>query len=108
MALSARSLPNSLKDVLKNTGKNFGENLNPKLVEVTYEGGSALKIDYELGINAGMFDMDDKTRNVSALKETSPDQFSALVQKVGVHLFGDNMTEFYKDHPVDKGMGIGK
>ena len=47
--------------------------------------------------------MDDKTGNVSALKESSPDQ-TALVQKVGVQ-FGDNMSEFYKDHPADKGDG---
>jgi len=45
MALTARNLPKSLKDVLKNTGKNYGENLNPMLVEVSYEGAPALKID---------------------------------------------------------------
>ena len=105
MALTARSLPKSLKDVLKNTGKNYGENLNPMLIEVTYDGGPALKIDYDLGMQAGMFDMDDKTGNVSALKESSPDQFAALAQRVGVHLFGDNMSEFYRDHPADKGDG---
>ena len=73
MALTARSLPKSLKDVLKNTGKNYGENLNPMLIEVTYDGGPALKIDYDLGMQAGMFDMDDKTGNVTALTESSPD-----------------------------------
>jgi hypothetical protein len=105
MALTARNLPKSLKDVLKNTGKNYGENLNPMLVEVSYEGAPALKIDYSLGMQAGMFDMDDKTANVSSLKGNAPDQFATLTHRVGVHLFGDNMSEFYKDHPADKGDG---
>ena len=68
-----RSLPKPLKDVLKNTGRNCHENLNPMLVELTYDGGPALKIDYDLGMQAVMFDMDGKTGNGSALKKWSPD-----------------------------------
>ena len=67
MAVNVRILPKSLKDILKTVGKNFGENINTYLVEEELDGKKAIKIDFDLSVNASMFDMDDKTSSISKL-----------------------------------------
>ena len=109
MAINARILPKSIKDILKTIGKNFGENLNSYLVEDELDGKKVLKIDFDLSVNASMFDMDDKTYTpISKLKTDDNQSFQELANKVGVHLFGDNVSVFHKEHQADKGDGHGK
>ena len=105
MAVNVRIFPKSLKDTLKATGKNFGENLNSFLVEDTLNGTKVIRLDYELSVNASMFDMDDQTSSASSLKSEDQEAFDSLAHKVGIHLFGDNVSVFNKDHPADKGDG---
>ena len=105
MAVNVRIFPKSLKDTLKATGKNFGENLNSFLVEDTLNGTKVIRLDYELGVNASMFDMDDQTSSASSLKTEDQEAFESLTHKVGIHLFGDNVSVFNKDHQADKGDG---
>lgn len=105
MAINARILPKSIKDIMKTIGKNFGENLNSYLVEEELEGKKVVKIDFDLSVNASMFDMDDKTSSISKLKTDDNQIFQELANKVGVHLFGDNVSVFHKEHQVDKGDG---
>ena len=105
MAVNVRIFPKSLKDTLKATGKNFGENLNSFLVEDTLNGTKVIRLDYELGVNASMFGMDDQTSSASSLKTEDQEAFDSLAHKVGIHLFGDNVSVFNKDHQADKGDG---
>ena len=52
-----------------------------------------------------MFDMDDQTSSASSLKSEDQEAFDSLAHKVGIHLFGDNVSVFNKDHQADKGDG---
>ena len=105
MTVNVRMLPKSLKDILKTVGKNFGENINTYLIEEQLDGKKAIKIDYDLSVNASMFDVDDKTSSISKLKNDDNQSFLELVNRVGIHLFGDNVSVFHKEHQADKGDG---
>lgn len=104
-AFNVRKLPKSLKDTLKSAGKQFGENLNPYLLESSMDGETAVLLDYYLAINASMFDVPVTTSKASQLKATNTSGFESLATKVGIHLFGDNVSEFKKVHEADKGDG---
>ncbi len=103
MAVNVRILPKSLKDVLKNVSKNYGENINTYLVEEEFDGKKAIKIDFDLSVNASMFGMNNKTSSISKLKTDNSHNFQELVNNVGIHLFGDNVSVFHKKHQADKG-----
>ena len=105
MAVNIRILPKSLKDILKTVSKNYGENINTYLVEEELDGKKAIKIDFDLSVNASMFDMEDKTSSISKLKSDDSQKFQELVNSVGIHLFGDNVSVFHKEHQADKGDG---
>ena len=105
MPVNVRMLPKSLKDILKTVGKNFGENINTYLVEEKLDGKKAIKIDFDLSVNASMFKMHDKTSSISKLKNDDNQSFQELVNRVGIHLFGDNVSVFQREHQADKGDG---
>ena len=74
-------------------------------MEDELEGKKVVKIDFDLSVNASMFDMDDKTSSISKLKTSDNQSFQELANRVGIHLFGDNVSVFYKEHQADKGDG---
>ncbi len=105
MTVNVRILPKSLKDILKTLSKNYGENINNYLIEENLDGKKAIKINFDLSANGFFFGMEGKTSSISKLKNEDSQNFQELVQKVGVHLFGDNVSVFHKEHPADKGDG---
>jgi hypothetical protein len=42
---------------------------------------------------------------VEKIIENKTSEFPTLIHTIGMHLFGDNVSEFYNNHPLDKGPG---
>ena len=108
MAVNVRVFPKTLKNTLKAAGKRFDINPYTFLIEDTLNGNKVIKLDFDLGINASMFDVDGQTSSLSSLKSQDKESFDSLVHEVGIHLFGDNVSVFNKDHPADNGDGSWK
>ena len=97
-----KKLPKSLQKILSKVAKEHDFNIKDSLKVVDRNGNKAVYIDNKFETNSIMYRMKDPVEKIIADKTSElPD----LIHKVGCHLFGDNVSEFFNIHPNDKDDG---
>ena len=103
MSYNFKNLPKSLKKTLKTVSKNYDFKVEDCLVLTEKEGRNVVYIDFKFEQNEMMYDVFD-----TSLQDIISNQSSELplvLNKVGAHLFGDNVNEYQKIYENDKGDG---
>jgi len=103
MSYNFKNLPKSLKKTLKTVSKNYDFKIEDCLVLTEKEGKNVVYIDFKFEQNEMMYDVFD-----TSLEDIISNQSSELplvLNKVGAHLFGDNVNEYQKIYENDKGDG---
>mgnify|MGYP003971977307 FL=1 len=103
MSYNFKNLPKSLKKTLKTVSKNYDFKIEDCLVLTEKEGKNVVYIDFKFEQNEMMYDVFD-----TSLEDIISNQSSELplvLNKVGAHLFGDNVNEYQKTYENDKGDG---
>ncbi|MDC0195459.1 hypothetical protein OAJ80_00840 [Candidatus Thioglobus sp.] len=103
MSYNFKNLPKSLKKTLKTVSKNYDFKIEDCLVLTEKEGKNVVYIDFKFEQNEMMYDVFD-----TSLQDIISNQSSELplvLNKVGAHLFGDNVNEYQKIYENDKGDG---
>ena len=106
MSYNFKNLPKSLKKTLKTVSKNYDFKIEDCLVLTEKEGKNVVYIDFKFEQNEMMYDVFD-----TSLQDIISNQSSELplvLNKVGAHLFGDNVNEYQKIYENDKGDGSWK
>ena len=103
MSYNFKNLPKSLKKTLKTVSKNYDFKIEDCLVLTEKEGKNVVYIDFKFEQNEMMYDVFD-----TSLQDIISNQSSELplvLNKVGAHLFGDNVNEYQKIYENDKDDG---
>ena len=103
MSYNFKNLPKSLKKTLKTVSKDYDFKVEDCLVLTEKEGRNVIYIDFKFEQNEMMYDVFD-----TSLEDIISNQSSELplvLNKVGAHLFGDNVNEYQKIYENDKGDG---
>ena len=102
MSFDFKKLPKSLKKVLNDAGKQYDIKVKDYLNIVEKDGKKVIYIDYPFDSAPHMYRMNDE---VEKIIENKTSELPALIHTIGTTLFGDNVSEFYNNHPADKGSG---
>ena len=103
MSYNFKNLPKSLKKTLKTVSKNYDFKIEDCLVLTEKEGKNVVYIDFKFEQNEMMYDVFDTSLQDIISNQSS--ELPLLLNKVGAHLFGDNVNEYQKIYENDKGDG---
>ena len=104
MSYDFKKLPKSLKKTLKTVSKNYDFKVEDCLVLTEKEGRNVVYIDFKFDQNKQMYEFFLKT-NLEDIISNQSSELPLLINKVGAHLFGDNVNEYQKIYENDKGDG---
>ena len=103
MSYDFKKLPKSLKKTLKTVSKNYDFKVEDCLVLTEKEGRNVVCIDFKFEQNEMMYDVFDTS--IEDIISNQSSELPLLINKVGAHLFGDNVNEYQKIYENDKGDG---
>ena len=103
MSYNFKNLPKSLKKTLKTVSKNYDFKIEDCLVLTEKEGKNVVYIDFKFEQNEMMYDVFDTS--IEDIISNQSSELPLLLNKVGAHLFGDNVNEYQKIYENDKGDG---
>ena len=103
MSFNFKNLPKSLKKTLKTVSKDYDFKVEDCLVLTEKEGRNVIYIDFKFEQNEMMYDIFGTS--IEDIISNQSSELPLLLNKVGAHLFGDNVNEYQKIHENDKGDG---
>ena len=103
MSYNFKNLPKSLKKTLKTVSKNYDFKIEDCLVLTEKEGKNVVYIDFKFEQNEMMYDVFDTS--IEDIISNQSSELPLVLNKVGAHLFGDNVNEYQKIYENDKGDG---
>ena len=97
MSFDFAILPYQLRKVIVSAGRQYGESLREKLHVDYFNGMRVVVIDFAFSVNYRMFDL-ARSEAISAhkLERLNNPLYKSLIDKICVHLFGDNVSRYQK------------